>query len=355
MPETAAAVGALVVLLALAPLGCGKRGDPLPPLRRAPQPVSGLSVAQRGDQVELRFTAPRAWSDGARLPVVEIELLRADRDGALEQVAQRSVRRAAPGEALVESEPLPPPGTTLRFAARARVNKTVSALAAAPALVVQAPPPAPTGVTAAPGAHGVNLAWQAPALIPQPSPSPLAGPAPATGPPPASPSPSPVAPSFRVYRRARDGRYLTPLIAAPTLSAAFEDSTAVQGQSYCYVVRSVLSLEPLVESAPSGEVCVDVKDVIPPSAPESGEAFAQEDGNVEVSWSPVLETDLAGYRVYRRAGQGARERVAELPPVETRWLDNLPGGSRRVYTVTAFDRAGNESTPSPAIVVERGP
>lgn len=314
-------------LLSLA-VACGKRGDPLPPLRRAPQPVTDLRVAQRGSLVEVRFTAPAAYTDGARLGVVEIELLRADREGALEQVALRTVRRAAPGEALVETEPLPPPGTTLRYAVRAREKKTLSTLAAAPALVVQAPPPPPVLVQAAPGARGIEVTWQAPAG-------------------------SPASLSFRVYRRAPDGAYDAPLIAAPTLGPPFEDSTVVQGQKACYVVRAVAALDPLVESAPSTESCTEVKDVTAPPAPEGGAAYLQDDGTIELSWSPALEADLAGYRVYRRTGAGSREKVADVPPNETRWRDAQPGGGRRVYTLTAVDLAGNESAPSAGIIVER--
>jgi hypothetical protein len=313
--------------VALVP-ACGKRGDPLPPLRRAPQPVTDLRVAQRGAFVEVRFTAPRAYTDGERLGVVEIELLRADREGALEQVALVSLRRAAPGEALVETEPLPAPGTTLRFAARAREKKSVSVLATAPALLVQAAPPPPVQVQAAPGARGVGVSWQS-----------------AAG--------SPTTLSFRVYRRAPDGAYDAPLIAAPTLGPPFEDSTLQPGQKACYVVRSVAALDPLVESAPSAESCTEAKDVTPPAAPEGGAAYLQDDGAVELSWSPLLETDLATYRVYRRTGAGARERVAEVPPTETRWRDAQAGGARRVYTLTAVDLAGNESAPSAGIVVER--
>ncbi len=317
-----------LVLGALAQLACGKRGDPLPPLRRAPLPVTELRVAQRGDRVEVRFTAPRAYTDGDRLGVIDVELLRADRDGVLEEVGLVSVRRAAPGETLVESEPLPPAGTTLRFGARARERKTLSVLASAPPLVVQPPPAAPLAVRAVSGARGVEIAWQA------------------------APS-APASASYRVYRRAKDGAYAAPLIAAPTLAPPFEDSTVARGQSVCYVVRTLTSLEPLVESAASSETCLDVADVTPPPAPEGGAAYVQDDGSVELSWSPLLETDLQSYRVYRRVGTGARERVAEVPASATRWRDTLVSAARRVYTLTALDRAGNESTPSAAIILER--
>ncbi len=318
-----------IALAPLALLACGKRGDPLPPLRRAPQPVSALQVAQRGAQIEVRFTAPRAYDDGERLGVVEIELLRADREGPLERVALSSVRRAAPGETLVESEPLPAPGTTLRFAARAREKKRVSALASAPALVAQAPPPAPAQVSAVSGAQGVDVSWQ----LPPGAPATL---------------------TFRVYRREREGgSYDAPLIAAPTLVSPFQDSTVAPGRAVCYAVRSVAALEPLVESAASAEACLDVKDVTPPPVPEGGAAYLQDDGTVELSWSPLLESDLAGYRVYRRGGAGARELVAEVPPTDTRWRDPQAGGARRVYTLTAIDKAGNESAPSAALIVER--
>jgi hypothetical protein len=312
---------ALLGVLALAGNACGKRGDPLPPLRRAPQPVTQLSVAQRGQAVELRFAAPRTFTDGIRLPVLEVEILRADREGDLQKVSSSRVKTVAPGEILVETEALPAPGTVLRYAVRARVKRQVSVLATAPSLTVVAPPPSPSALRVAPGPIGVVLTWTPPTFA-------------ATA----------LAPSFRVYRRAPDGPYSAPLIAAPTLDARFEDSTAVLGQRYCYVVRTVAALEPLVESLASEEACLDVRDVTAPAAPEGVAVFAQ-DGALEVSWSPVSESDLAGYRVYRQRADGNRDRLAELPASETRWRD-ASGAGQRVYVVTAFDKAGNESAAS---------
>ncbi len=310
-----------LIVVVLAGVACGKRGDPQPPLRRAPQAVTQLSVAQRGQAVELRFVAPRTFTDGARLPVLDVEILRADHDGDLQKVAHSSVKTVAPGEVLVETEALPAPGTVLRYAVRARVKRQVSVLAAAAPLTVVAPPPSPSALRVAPGAVGVQVVWTAPVL-----------------------TPAAFGPAYRVYRRAPDGPYSAPLIAAPSLDTRFEDSTAVLGQRYCYVVRTVAALEPLVESLASEEVCVDVRDVSAPAAPEGVAVFAQESG-LELSWSPSSEGDLAGYRVYRMRADGNRDRLAELPVTETRWRDPQ-AGDRRVYVVTAFDKAGNESAPS---------
>jgi fibronectin type 3 domain-containing protein len=68
---------------------------------------------------------------------------------------------------------------------------------------------------------------------------------------------------------------------------------------------------------------------------------------VDVSWSPSSEPDLALYRVYR-ASEGPPERLAELPAGETRHRDQTAAaGVPYIYTVTAVDKDGNESAPSP--------
>ena len=74
-------VALVVTTLLAAALACGKKGDPRPPLRPTPGTITGLRLAQRGDKVEIHFTAPRASTDGARLPVLEIELFLAQDEG----------------------------------------------------------------------------------------------------------------------------------------------------------------------------------------------------------------------------------------------------------------------------------
>src|SRR5207244_823079 len=74
---------------------------------------------------------------------------------------------------------------------------------------------------------------------------------------------------------------------------------------------------------------------------------------VDLSWSSNLETDLAGYRVYRSEQEGARGQLItpDLLPVPAVRDRSVALGHRYWYTVTAVDRAGNESGPSrPAAV-----
>jgi len=137
-------------------------------------------------------------------------------------------------------------------------------------------------------------------------------------------------------------------MVAPT--AGYVDRTVTPGENVCYVVRTVVAREPqpLVESAPSDEACLSVRDISPPAAPTGIAALARGDG-VEVSWSPSPEADLDRYRVYRKVGDESPERLAELPATETSYLDRtLPAGSTARYSVTAIDKAGNESAASAA-------
>jgi len=138
-------------------------------------------------------------------------------------------------------------------------------------------------------------------------------------------------------------------VAAPP----FRDTTIAPGERWCYVVRTVASTEPVVESASSGEACLENKDVFPPAAPTGVAALVHDDG-VEVSWSPSLEADLASYRVYRAAAGAPPIRVAEVAAPETSLRDvAAPRGAVLAYTVTAVDRDGNESPPSAAVEASR--
>jgi len=230
------------------------------------------------------------------------------------------------------------------------------------ALVTQAPPEAPRELAAVLAEDGVSLSWRGarpkevvrPALAP-PGP---AGPPPAPGAPAAAKAGSESAGAapestrtsgFFVYRRLEGAAYDAPLIEEPLERRVLSDTLVPRGATACYVVRAVASAEPLIESAPSNEACVEVRDVSPP-APPAGLAVFPREGGLEVLWSPSAEADLAGYRVYREAPDGSPEKVADVGTNRAAWLDETAGrGVVYRYTVTALDQAGNESERAEAV------
>ncbi len=373
----------LATFAALAP-ACGHRGDPLPPRRRTPPAPHDFRLAQRGDALEARATAPLASVDGLAYESLTVEFLYAEGLKDIEKAGRRQAVAAVPGSRVVEALPLPAPGTTLRVAARAVAGGEKGPRTLTLSLVAQPPLAAPTELGAALAEDGVALSWHgvrpkaivppAPApglpmvpggpLPPGPRPTaplPPAGPPPAALPAPASPPAAgataggePVAPAgsvpegprrsgFFVYRRIGGAAFGEPLVGEPLVGRSLVDPGVPLGATACYVVRAVASTDPLVESAPSNEACVDMRDVTVPAAP-SGVAVLPREGGLEVLWGPSTDADLAGYRVYRAAAGGPREKLAEVGTNRSAWLDQTARrGVAYAYTVAAFDQAGNES------------
>jgi hypothetical protein len=376
----------LLILALLVPcfLACGKRGDPLPPRRKTPPSVTGVKVAQRGDQLEIAFQAPSVSVDGLRLPQLDLEVFVAQGEGDFEKLAVRHKLKAEPGESVVDRVPIPAAGTTVRVAVRALAGNKASSRSPVTGLVSQTPPIPPRALTATLVAEGVALAWKGarpepvkaalptptvpgavgsgprppgatpPAGTPapdRPGPAPAAapartGPGAAVAPVPAAPPPFPG--GFSIYRRVGAGPYTTPL-TAPTEVKAFTDTAAPLGQTGCYVVRAVASREPLVESSSSEEACVAVADVAAPGTPAGLTILPVAEG-LELSWSPSPEADLAGYRVLRSTGPGTPEQIAEVPPNQTQYVDKTAGPAVvYFYRLVAFDQAGNASPQSDAV------
>lgn len=391
MPKRPAHILAtLATLAALAP-ACGHRGDPLPPRRRTPPAPHDFRLAQRGDAFEARATAPLASVDGLAYESLTVEFLYADGLKDIEKAGRRQAVAAVPGSRVVEALPLPAPGTTLRVAARAVAGGEKGPRTLTLSLVAQPPLAAPGELGAVLATDGIALSWHGvrPKAIapPAPTPGPLmspggalapgprptaplppAGPAAAapTSAPPVQPAPAPppavgaiaggepVAQAvavpegprrsgFFVYRRIGGAAFGEPLVGEPLAERSLVDPGVSLGTTACYVVRAVASTEPLVESAPSNEACVDMRDVTAPAAP-SGVAVLPREGGLEVLWGPSADADLAGYRVYRAAAGGPREKVAEVGTNRSAWLDETARrGVVYAYTVAAFDQAGNET------------
>jgi hypothetical protein len=153
----------------------------------------------------------------------------------------------------------------------------------------------------------------------------------------------------------------SPLLPIATVTASeYEDRGFDYGRTYVYIVRTVITAagEPL-ESGDSSPVILTPKDIFPPAAPQDIVAAVLPGGQpgtvvVDLSWAINVETDLAGYRVYRSGEEGEHGQLLTptlLPSPAYRDSD-VVSGRRYWYRVTAVDQAGNESTPSDAILVE---
>jgi fibronectin type 3 domain-containing protein len=75
---------------------------------------------------------------------------------------------------------------------------------------------------------------------------------------------------------------------------------------------------------------------------------------VDLSWSINAEPDLAGYRVYRSEQENANGRLVTpdllLSPA---YRDTtVAAGQQYWYRVTAVDRSGNESAPTPPVAAD---
>jgi len=65
-----------------------------------------------------------------------------------------------------------------------------------------------------------------------------------------------------------------------------------------------------------------------------------------LSWDTNTETDLAGYRVYRRTGSSYGAALADVGLATSYPASGLVAGTTYWFTVTAYDRSGNESVKS---------
>ncbi len=336
--------------------------------------------------------------DGVAFETLSLEFLHAEGQQDLEKAGRRHAVPAIPGRRVVETLPLPAPGTTVRAAARGVAGGEKGQRTLTLALVTQPPLEAPRDLAAVLAEDGVALSWRGvrPKEVAPPTLSPKAAAppgAPALPLPPGLPKPAlpgasapakpaePPAPpeargepattaakagagpaaeteaaaegprrhGFFVYRRLGSAAYGAPLVEEPLEQRSLNDTVVPRGEIACYVVRAVASTDPLIESAPSNEACVEVRDVAAPATP-TGLAVLPREGGLEVLWSPSAEPDLAGYRVYRTPPGGPPEKIADVGPNRASWLDDTAErGIDYRYAVTALDQAGNESEPAEAV------
>ena len=360
-------------LVPLVAAGCGAPGEPTPPVPPIAAAVTDLKANQAGDGVELVFTMPVKSVAGDKLavpPAVEIVRGSAKADGSPDAKTLRVVS-TIPG-ALVANyiseghvkiiDPIAPtevranPHTAFVYLVRTRPSrKRVSANSNAVSVQVFPIPGRIATVQAKVTEAAIELSWTAPIRTSAGDPlSAISG--------------------FRIYRGELEpssaeaalkdlsqAKWKVPLtLLAPTEETKYNDAVFDFGKIYAYVVRSVVPVDSTtLESSDSAPAIVTPRDTFPLAAPQNLTAAVLPGATpntllVDLSWSINLETDLAGYRVYRSEQQGTRGELvnADLLPAPAYRDTSVVRGRRYWYSVSAVDRAGNESEASSALAVE---
>jgi hypothetical protein len=350
-PRRAAVTGALAVL-ALAGLGCGKKGPPVAPELRRPAPPAAVSAQVDEAAIVLAWTTPRTRVDGTRLrDLVGLRIHR--REEAMsgppkpamlvggEVVGYEEIARIAldaPGPAEVQGDQVrwtDRRGLTVggRYVYVATAQDSTGRLSPpSERLVVTflAAPEAPRNLAAAGGERQVRLRWDPPAA--------LRGGAPLAG-----------ELRYVVLRAAGPDAPLAPVTPEPIAATAMTDRAVENDVTYRYAVRA-LRVEPggTARGPLSPVVSVTPVKTTPPRPPSELVALPTP-GGVRLAWRPSPDEDVAGYVVYRAMEQGPFVRIGHAPAVSTLFTDrDVLAAGRYRYVVTAVDRSRtpNESARS---------
>ncbi|MEM1247600.1 MAG: lipoprotein [Acidobacteriota bacterium] len=338
----AVALLTLAALLLVSLAACGRKGDPLPPLRYIPIATSDFDVRQQGSELILGLSYPQTTTSGQVLPGLQsLEIYQLETGAGASEVPPQAFQSGA--ELWVRIEGVELEGAIVGDQIRTRLPveelldgdsggsafavRTVSSTEETSAFsnIVQVDlagalePPRNVEVDGT--AEGVRLAWTYEGE----------------------------SEGFNVYRRlASERTYGAALATAAPDASSYLDATARTGQRYIYAVRTVRSQDPLVESGASAESELDYIDRFPPEAPQRLIGLG-ESGQIRLVWEASESPDVSSYRVYRRDPTGTDERLVIEGLRSTEFVDEgLTPGLAYSYEVSAVDGAGNESGRSNA-------
>ena len=198
------------------------------------------------------------------------------------------------------------------------------------------PPAVPTGLSANPGDNRVELSWAAVTAAD------LAG--------------------YHIERTLTGSDDWTRLTTDAQIQTTYTDDGVVNDTGYTYRVVAVDNADN--ESDPSTTTNATPTDTTPPAVP-TGLAVRPWNSVVAIGWSPVIESDLAGYDVLMSADPAGPWQVlnAQVVTDTSYFKTQLTNGTGYFFSIVSVDSHGNRSdratpvsaTPAPrAISLDAG-
>src|SRR5664279_70733 len=162
---------------------------------------------------------------------------------------------------------------------------------------------------------------------------------------------------YRIMRSpAGANAYIALAEVEPEAEGFYLDKTFAWETKYDYRILSVTlvhsqGINTAVEGDDSKATGVFTRDIYPPGQPSGLQAVFSSVGQkpfVDLNWAPNMESDLAGYNVFRRLEGGEPAKLnQQLVPVPSFRDGNVLPGKTYLYSVSAVDARGNESLHSP--------
>ena len=316
-----ASIGGLIPVLLLS--GCGYIGEPLPPLMNIPARAEDLAAVQRGPHIIAHFTVPALTTEGVlRKQAARLDLrigpkpagaFNADAwAGSAKQVSGATLENDLATYLIPAAEWI---GKDVAIAVKiVGANGRDAGWSNPVTLTVVPPPERPIDLRAEAVAQGVHLTWRA------------AGNA------------------FAILRRGPDEKDFALLSRSD--KPDWIDATAEFGKTYRYIVQTVAKAgDGEAQSELSDEKEITPVDTFPPAAP-IGLTAVPSTASIELVWERNTEPNILGYRVYRAAGNGPFERLADTQELPTYSDRKVESGKAYRYAVTAVKRNGLESPMS---------
>ena len=345
---------ALLALVLLSSLSCGKRKPPVPPTERVLQRVE-LSGFQRGSQVILAWKMPARNAEVSSVQRIEradiyrlAEPLTSSTAISEEEFASRStlvatlnIRETDFGlKVLNYTDSLQFAGQAARLRYAIRFVNAAGQKAAfsnffllEPAARIAA---APTSLSASLTQEAMRLSWEAPgANVDGSTPVSLLG--------------------YNVYRSTSDKVPGKLLNKTPVSGTSFDDEFFEFDNTLFYFVRAVsvgTGGEP-VESGESNILQIVPKDTFPPSAP-AAITLAAAPATISIFFATNPEKDVVGYKLYRSEDATTDKTTwtlltSALLTTNTFQDTRVESGKTYFYYLTATDKAGNVSEPSEVV------